>query len=272
MNTHVALGTAVEIRLGKGRNGRSTNHGPRCNIPAPFIGRTFHADGTMEVWPSDARGNRIAVVSGCVCRIDSAGSVTCECAGQCNCVNKREVAATMSRQLTPDEKKICAAFGTSESAFIAARDKRSHRQMHGEVARTFGGVTFTADELAVCRQFGNDPAVIAALRDRRAGKSTVFSSQPRRRENAPSGIIGPPIVSEALQEHRDEVEDGSVDSRRLVMEAQKAIGEFLAHADAPDSWKVLARASALLVGALDRIAPPYADRVADANNRDSQWQ
>jgi hypothetical protein len=139
--------------------------------------------------------------------------------------------------------------------------------------RIFNGVALTDDELAICRQLGADPAAFAArLADRRAGKSTVFSSQPRRRENAPSGIVGPPIVSEALQEHRDEVEDGSVDSRRLVMEAQKAIGEFLAHADAPDSWKVLARVSALIVGALDRVAPAYVDRIADANNKDSQWR
>jgi hypothetical protein len=54
----------------------------------------------------------------------------------------------------------------------------------------------------------------------------------------------------------------------LVTVARKAIDEFLAKPDGPDAWKVVARAAALLVGALDRVAPPFADRVTE----DGDWK
>jgi hypothetical protein len=143
------------------------------------------------------------------------------------------------------------------------------------MSRVFAGVTLTDDELAVCRQFGTDPAQFARLlADRRAGKPMVLASQTRR-EN-PTGLIGPQIVDEAFAEHRKELESPSLDHRHLLQEARKALDEFDQKAAAPDAWKILARASAMLTGALDRIGPAYVDRVnpeaAIPGKSQSQWK
>jgi hypothetical protein len=188
---------------------------------------------------------------------------------------ERRLRGTRQVALSADEKKICAAFGTSESNYLAAKADRLRGGTKHMTQRIFAGVALTDDQLAICRSMGTDPAVFAArLKDRLAGKLLILSSQTQG-ENGPSGIIGPPIVAEAFQEHRDEIEDTSIDSRRLVMEARKSIDEFLAKSGGPDVWKVLARAAALLVGALDRVAPAYADRVNPRANTpgrsDSQW-
>lgn len=141
-----------------------------------------------------------------------------------------------------------------------------------EDARTFAGVTLTDDQLAICRRMGTDPAAFAArLKDRQAGRPMVLSSQSRK-EN-PSGVIGPQIVDEAFEEHRDEIENQSTDSRHLVQEARSAIDQFLARAAAPDAWKILARAAAMLTGAIDRLGPAYADRVRiDPATKKARWK
>jgi len=144
------------------------------------------------------------------------------------------------------------------------------------MSRTFNGITLDDDALAICAQFGNDPAQFAALlAARRAGRPLVLSARTANREKAPSGIIGPPIAEEAYYEHRKEIESPSIDSESLAREAQKSIAQFLAKPDAPDAWKILARASAMLTGALDRIGPAYADRVNPRANlpgkNESQW-
>jgi hypothetical protein len=131
------------------------------------------------------------------------------------------------------------------------------------------------DELAICNQFGTDPAAFAArLADRRAGRPMILSSESRRAN--PTGLIGPQIVGEAFEEHRKEVESPSIAHRHLLQEARKAIDEFERKAAAPDAWKILARASAMLTGALDRIGPAYVDRVNPQANipgkSQSRWK
>jgi len=139
--------------------------------------------------------------------------------------------------------------------------------------RTFAGVTLTDDEQKICRDMGIEPDARFAtlLAARRAGQPLVMSSR-QMKENHKNGIIGPQVAAEAFEEHRDELENESANSRTLAQEASKSIGEFLAKPDAPDAWKILARATAMLMGALDRIAPPFADRVADTKEKESQWK
>jgi hypothetical protein len=145
------------------------------------------------------------------------------------------------------------------------------------MSRIFNAVALSDDELAICNQFGTDPAAFAArLADRRAGRPMVLSSHTTNRENAASGIIGPQIADEAFEQHRLELENNSTDHRQLAQEARKAIDEFLSKADTPDAWKILARASAMLTGALDRIGPAYVDRVntqaSIPGKSQSQWK
>jgi hypothetical protein len=115
-------------------------------------------------------------------------------------------------------------------------------------------------------RFGAECASTAA----RGGQPMVLAAR-LQKNSAQRGIVGPQIVDEAFAEHRDELENDSVDHRALVLEAAKSIGQFLAKPDAPDSWKILARAAAMLTGALDRIGPAYVDRVADVKDKDSNW-
>lgn len=139
---------------------------------------------------------------------------------------------------------------------------------------TFVGTpTLTADQLAMCRQLGTDPAVFATrLADRQAGRPMVLSSQTRG-DNQPTGLIGPAIVDEAFDEFRTEIEKPSMDARMLVQEATAAIDQFMRQSAAPDGWKILGRAAAMLVGAIDRIGPPYADRVrVDAATKEIKWR
>ncbi len=149
-----------------------------------------------------------------------------------------------------------------------------------EGAQTFVGA-LTADQREVYRRMGlrekgvTEAQFAAQVAETRAGKPMILSSQTRK-ENS-TGMIGPQIVGEAFEEHRGEMENQSIDSRQLVHEAQKSILEFLSKPNAPDAWKTLARASAMLTGALDRIGPAYVDRVNPRANmpgvkKQSQWQ
>jgi phage I-like protein len=84
---------------------------------------------------------------------------------------ERRLRGTYLVALSADEKKICAAFGTSEADYAAAK---ARRQRGGQ--RIFAGVALTDDQLAICRSFGTDPAAFAArLKDRQAGKPLVLS-------------------------------------------------------------------------------------------------
>jgi hypothetical protein len=117
-------------------------------------------------------------------------------------------------------------------------------------------------EAQFARQFSSTAA--------RGGAPMVLAAR-LQKDSVQRGIVGPQIVDEAFAEHRDELENNSVDHRALCLEAQKSITQFLAKPDAPDSWKILARAAAMLTGALDRIGPAYVDRVADVKDRGSNW-
>ncbi len=73
---------------------------------------------------------------------------------------------------------------------------------------------------------------------------------------------------------RAEIEKPSIDARMLAQEARAAIEQFMKQPAAPDAWKILGRAAAMLIGALDRVGPPYADRVNPRANRpgEKQWR
>jgi hypothetical protein len=120
------------------------------------------------------------------------------------------------------------------------------------MSHTFNGLAVTDEELAICDSVGADRTQFAKmLADRRAGKPLVLAAAHTRvNENPPSGLIGPPIVDEALDEHRDELNGASSNHLHLVQEARKSIDQFLANSAAPDNWKILGRAAAMLTGAL----------------------
>ena len=73
-----------------------------------------------------------------------------------------------------------------------------------------------------------------------------------------SGIDGRAIIEEARLEHRDTIDDESTNTEDLVAEAREALDDF----DVADkeSWRKLAFAAACIQGALERHAPPYANR------------
>ena len=133
----------------------------------------------------------------------------------------------MATQLSDDEKKIRTMLGmkTSDADFAAMR----------------------ADRLT------GQPMVMSA-RDNR----------PRSANTRGTGIIGPGVAAEAFHVHKAEFDDKPIDAKMLANQATAAITEYTGNPDASDAWKVLARASALLTGALDRIAPAYADRMNGA--------
>jgi hypothetical protein len=229
MKTGVAMGT-TEIRLRKGATGSSAEcRGPNCNKPAEYFNRTFHADGSITTWPCDAAGKPVAMFSACTCAIDDTGAVTCKCLGECDYKSK---GVAMMSSVTADEKTVCVMLGTSEAKYVAARDRRQ-QQMRGTApavaldARTIvARVPLKASDVAaeVCRDLGiTETAFAASFKRRRAGEPLVLMAN---KENAPSGIVGPPIVGEALEQYRDEIESEAVDSQRLVTEARKAIDEF----------------------------------------------
>jgi hypothetical protein len=195
--------------------------------------------------------------SGCVCKRDSAGTVTCKCDGLCNCAKG---VVEMSSQVTAVEKQIIFGLGTTESAFIAARDRRARERSDPSA------VTGVAQD--VCQGLGISESKFAIeAANRRVGRPLVMSAG----SQTGAGLIGPVVVDEAYSEYRTELEQPSVDHLALVREAEKSISEYLAAADAPDGWKLLAHAAAKLAGALDRIAPPFVDRTAGGRNT-NQWK
>jgi len=73
-----------------------------------------------------------------------------------------------------------------------------------------------------------------------------------------SGIDGRAIIEEARLQHRDSIDDEGTSTEALVAEAREALDDF----DVADeeSWRELAFSAACIQGALERHAPPYANR------------
>jgi hypothetical protein len=73
-----------------------------------------------------------------------------------------------------------------------------------------------------------------------------------------SGIDGRAIIEEARLEHRNAIDDEGTSTADLVAEAREVLDDF----DVADeeSWRELAFAAACIQGALERHAPPYANR------------
>jgi hypothetical protein len=124
-------------------------------------------------------------------------------------------------------------------------------------------------EKAVCARIGiNESEYLAQKGRNEAGPLTVRVNPALRDETRPghraamgrfaSGIDGRAIIEEARLEHRDSIDDESTNTEDLVAEAREALDDF----DVADeqSWRKLAFAAACIQGALERHAPPYANR------------
>jgi hypothetical protein len=73
-----------------------------------------------------------------------------------------------------------------------------------------------------------------------------------------SGIDGRGIIEEARLEHQLDINDDGASIDDLVAEAREALDEFDAADE--DGWRKLAFAAACIQGAIERQAPPYANR------------
>jgi hypothetical protein len=130
----------------------------------------------------------------------------------------------LANQLSNSEKAVCARIGINESEYLAQKS--------------------AAGPLTV--------QINPALRDeKRAGPRAAMGC-------FASGIDGRAIIEEARLEHRDAIDDESTSTEDLVAEAREALDVF----DVADeeSWRKLAFAAACIQGALERHAPPYANR------------
>jgi hypothetical protein len=159
---------------------------------------------------------------GCICRLIEAGTLI---GYRCACHPAREgKGQALANQLSNSEKAVCARIGINESEYLAQKS--------------------AARPLTV--------QINPALRDeKRAGPRAAMG-------RFASGIDGRAIIEEARLEHRDAIDDESTSTEDLVAEAREALDVF----DAADeeSWRKLAFAAACIQGALERHAPPYANR------------
>jgi len=159
---------------------------------------------------------------GCICRLIEAGTLI---GYRCACHPAREgKGQALANQLSNSEKAVCARIGINESEYLAQKS--------------------AAGPLTV--------QINPALRDeRRAGPRAAMG-------RFASGIDGRAIIEEARLEHRDAIDDESTNTEDLVAEAREALDDF----DVADEegWRKLAFAAACIQGALERHAPPYANR------------
>ena len=159
---------------------------------------------------------------GCICRLIEAGTLI---GYRCACHPAREgKGQALANQLSNSEKAVCARIGINESEYLAQKGAAGPLTVH----------------------------INPALRDeRRAGPRAATG-------RFASGIDGRAIIEEARLEHRDAIDDESTNTEDLVAEARAALDDF----DVADeeSWRKLAFAAACIQGALERHAPPYANR------------
>ena len=143
------------------------------------------------------------------------------------------------QQLTHTEKTICARTGISESEYLAQKGRN-----------TAGPMTVQINPAEIAVAMNLDPRDYSARRvsGRRPGAMARFAS----------GIDGRAIIEEARLEHAHEINDEGVSTDDLIAEAREALDEF----DIADeeAWRKLAFAAACIQGALERHAPPYANR------------
>jgi hypothetical protein len=124
-------------------------------------------------------------------------------------------------------------------------------------------------ERAIAARIGISAAEFAQQKARNAAGPTTGEINPALKDKArpghraamtrfASGIDGRAIIEEARLEHQDSINDDTASTEDLVAEAREALEEFDV-ADA-ESWRTLAFAAACIQGAIERHAPPFANR------------
>lgn len=188
---------------------------------------------------------------------DASGAPMATAFSACTCGAASQRTAIMESRLTEQERTICERMRISPDEYLPAKRTRLGAfSTHPRKRSVVDGLT--EEDRAVLAHFsGVTPAqFLAAKRARQNGASGVATmAQSKLR-----GMNGPGIAQAAFYEHREEMDQAGADAASLTNEAQAAIASYQAAPDEPNSWQLLARAAGFLIGALDLIAPPYANR------------
>ncbi len=201
---------------------------------------------------------------GCICRLIEAGTlIGYRCACHPAPEGKRQA---LANQLSNSEKAVCARIGINESEYLAQKSAagpltvqinpalRDERRAGHRAAMQ----SLPAPEREIAVAMNTDPRDYSARRvSRRPVRCAHFAGTVAMGRFA-SGIDGRAIIEEARLEHRDSIDDESASTEDLVAEACEALDDF----DVADEegWRKLAFAAACIQGALERHAPPYANR------------
>ena len=226
-------------------------------------------------WKSKTRRRFQPSKDGRICRLIEAGTlIGYRCASHPAREGKGQA---LANQLSNSEKAVCARIGINESEYLAQkgaagpltvqinpalRDERraGHRAATGALPAPEReiAVAMNADPRDyLARRVARVPVRCAHVADSLARSAFGSASGTAAMGRFASGIDGRAIIEEARLEHRDAIDDDSVSTEDLVAE-REALDDF----DVADqeSWRKLAFAAACIQGALERHAPPYANR------------
>ena len=184
----------------------------------------------------------------------------------------------MANQLSNSEKAVCARIGINESEYLAQKGaagpmtvrinpalKDERRAGHRAAMQSLPApereiaVAMNADPRDyLARRVSPRPVRYPHVTDSLTRSAFGSASGAAAMGRFASGIDGRAIIEEARLEHRDSIDDESTSTKDLVAEAREALDDF----DVADeqSWRRLAFAAACIQGALERHAPPYANR------------
>ncbi len=213
---------------------------------------------------------------GCICRLIEAGTLI---GYRCACHPAREgKGQALANQLSNSEKAVCARIGINESEYLAQKSAagpltvqinpalRDERRAGHRAAMQ--SLPVPEREIAVAmntdprdysaRRGSRRPVRCAHFADFLVGSAFGSAGGMAAMGRFASGIDGRAIIEEARLEHRDAIDDESTNTEDLVAEAREALDVF----DVADEegWRKLAFAAACIQGALERHAPPYANR------------
>lgn len=150
-------------------------------------------------------------------------------------------------------------MGISESEYLAQKDRnkvgpmsvqtnlglRDERNPGHRAAMS----SLSVPERKIAVAMSMDPRDFQARRVSRPGTAAARFA---------SGIDGRQIIEEARAEHEADINDESTSTQDLVAEAIQALDDFDVADE--DSWRKLAFAAACIQGAIERHAPPFANR------------